>query len=197
MYEIIISWEEKGLNKIKTIKQQQPTSKNPGTIRLGREPSFCDITFTDPRVSRLHVEIFYNDPHNKFYLRNLTASNPPMVDNQLVVNKYAEVALNHNSLICLGPTKIQVIYNTNNNPTILRPQIPTNNNNTSPYISQQVAPITQPPLPGPTHLVCPNYNCTNPDPRRLVPIQMNNVGYCPWCGTSLADAGSMVISHNN
>ena len=93
MNEIIISWEEQDTTKTKTIKEIQP-SKNPGTVRLGREPANCDITFDDPSVSRLHVEIFYNSQDNKFYLRNLKASNPPIVDKKLIV-KYAEVVLNN------------------------------------------------------------------------------------------------------
>ena len=196
MQEIIISWQEKGLTKTETIKEIQP-SKNPGIVRLGREPSDCDITFSDLSISRLHVEIFYNNQHNKFYLRNLKANNPPMVDNQLVV-KDAEVALNHNSLMCLGQTKIKVIYNkTLTSPRTSQPTIASTVLRSTPIPQPSIVPVTQQPEPGPTHLVCPNPNCTNPDPQRLVPIQMNNVGYCPWCGTSLADAGSFIFPKNN
>ncbi len=106
MNEIIISWQEKDLTKTKTIRELQP-SKNPGTVRLGREPSNCDIIFGDPSISRVHVEIFYNNQYDKFYLRNLKSNNPPIVDNELVV-KPAEVVLNNNSVICLGQTKLKL-----------------------------------------------------------------------------------------
>ena len=195
MNEIIISWQEKDLTKIKTIRELQP-SKNPGTVRLGREPSNCDIIFDDPSISRVHVEIFYNNQYDKFYLRNLKSNNPPIVDNELVV-KPAEVVLNNNSVICLGQTKIQVIYNTNNiltAPTILQP---TNSDNgtvlSPPDTSQLQGSITQPRISmvGANYLVCPNPNC-----RKLVSIERLNIG-CSWCGTSLADAGSIILPYNN
>jgi len=195
MNEIIISWQEKDLTKIKTIRELQP-SKNPGTVRLGREPSNCDIIFGDPSISRVHVEIFYNNQYDKFYLRNLKSNNPPIVDNELVV-KPAEVVLNNNSVICLGQTKIKVIYNTNNiltAPTILQP---TNSDNgtvlSPPDTSQLQGSITQPRISmvGANYLVCPNPNC-----RKLVSIERLNIG-CSWCGTSLADAGSIILPYNN
>ena len=195
MNEIIISWQEKDLTKTKTIRELQP-SKNPGTVRLGREPSNCDIIFDDPSISRVHVEIFYNNQYDKFYLRNLKSNNPPIVDNELVV-KPAEVVLNNNSVICLGQTKIKVIYNTNNiltAPTILQP---TNSDNgtvlSPPDTSQLQGSITQPRISmvGVNYLVCPNPNC-----RKLVSIERLNIG-CSWCGTSLADAGSIILPYNN
>ncbi|MDE5076189.1 MAG: FHA domain-containing protein [Trichodesmium sp. St5_bin2_1] len=195
MNEIIISWQEKELTKTKTIRELQP-SKNPGTVRLGREPSNCDIIFDDPSISRVHVEIFYNNQYDKFYLRNLKSNNPPIVDNELVV-KPAEVVLNNNSVICLGQTKIKVIYNTNNiltAPTILQP---TNSDNgtvlSPPDTSQLQGSITQRrrSMVGANYLVCPNPNC-----RKLVSIERLNIG-CSWCGTSLADAGSIILPYNN
>ena len=197
MNEIIISWEEQDTTKTKTIKEIQP-SKNPGTVRLGREPANCDITFDDPSVSRLHVEIFYNSQDNKFYLRNLKASNPPIVDKKLIV-KYAEVVLNNNSLICLGQTKIKVIYNANNiftSPTILQSPIPLNNNSTvlSPPDASQLKELATKPkrsIFGANYLVCPNPNCG-----KLVSIEKLNIG-CSWSGTSLADAKSIIVPNNN
>lgn len=203
MHEIIILWEEKGVTKAETIKEGQP-SKNPGTVRLGREPNHCDITFNDPRISRLHAEIFYNNQHSKFYVRNLKASNLLMVDDQLVV-KDGEVALNQDSVIYFGKTEVKIIYTNSTNmltaPTILLPPTASNNNGTvlhSPHISQPIGGVVPAGISrfGTTHLVCPNLNCSNPDPQRLIPLERLNVG-CSWCGTSLADAGSVFLPNNN
>ena len=104
MNEIIISWQEKELTKTKTIRELQP-SKNPGTVRLGREPSNCDIIFDDPSISRVHVEIFYNNQYDKFYLRNLKSNNPPIEVNMSAELNSASCTLKDPGKILLNPLK--------------------------------------------------------------------------------------------
>lgn len=103
MNELTLQWREKDQFKIQAIGDQYP-SREPGVVRLGRDPARCDIVLQERSVSGLHVELFWQ--HNQFYIRNLRASNPPLVD-QTPLPK-GERPLHQGSKICLGRIELTV-----------------------------------------------------------------------------------------
>ena len=102
-------WEEKWLEYVmpnldkNKIYEQQP-SRNPGTIRIGRDPAQCDIVLSHPTVSGLHVEILFHPQQHCFYLRNLRMGNSPIVDGQRLQQE--GVKLRPNSIIYLGQMQL-------------------------------------------------------------------------------------------
>jgi chaperone protein DnaK len=103
--QLTLEWQEAGQVRNTTLREQQP-SKNPGTIRIGRDPAQCDIVFSDLTVSGLHVEILFNQQQQQFYVRNLRSSNPPIVDGQPLPT--GEVPLFQGSNLQLGQITIKV-----------------------------------------------------------------------------------------
>ncbi|MCA1990897.1 MAG: FHA domain-containing protein [Coleofasciculus sp. S288] len=179
MHELTLEWREAGRIKRETILDQQP-SKNPGTVRLGRDPARCDIVLIDPTVSGLHVEIFFNAQQHSFILRNLRSTNPPLVDGQVVGQ--VDVRLNTGSIIYLGQQILHVtavslaVMNGGIAQTILLPP---------------QAPVRfNPPQPASASygLQCPRCN-------RVSPYNRIDLG-CQWCGTSLAAAPSVLMVPN-
>ncbi|AKG22037.1 protein kinase domain-containing protein [Calothrix sp. 336/3] len=84
LHQLTLEWHEEGEIKTRTIIEKQ-NSKNPGKIRIGRNPQECDIILPDPTISGLHVEIFFHSHKQKFYLRNLRQKNPPIVDGHMLL----------------------------------------------------------------------------------------------------------------
>ncbi len=101
MHKITLEWQEENQNISRTISSEYQT-KTPGLIRIGRDPSQCDILIQDPtnRVSRLHAEIFFDFNKNSFYIRNVTLNqgqpNIILVNDKLVVEE--EVLAIHNEI---------------------------------------------------------------------------------------------------
>jgi hypothetical protein len=104
--QLTLAWTEAGVRQTQTIQNGQP-SKNPGTVRLGRDPAKCDIVFSHPSVSGLHVEIFFNRELQEYAVRNLRESNPPLVDGKILAR--GEAKLNSGSHIHLGQVQIEVV----------------------------------------------------------------------------------------
>jgi eukaryotic-like serine/threonine-protein kinase len=102
--ELTLEWVEAGIIKTRTIRSNQD-GKNPGTIRIGRDPQACDLVLPEPTVSGLHVEIFFNTEQQRFYLRCLRQSNPPLVDGHLTTK---EVELAPGSSLRLGDLDLRV-----------------------------------------------------------------------------------------
>jgi hypothetical protein len=171
MNEITLEWQETTQIRKEIICDRQ-VSKNPGTVRLGRDPLKCDVVLTHPTVSGLHVEIFFNQNCQCFQVRNLRQSNPPAVDGKILIQ--GEMSLSQGSTICLGQTEIKVVAvslaGSSVPPTILMPP-----NSGTP--GNQVY-----------GLQCPKCD-------RISPFEQLDLG-CPWCGTSLAAASSVLISPN-
>ncbi|MBR8832654.1 MAG: protein kinase [Stigonema ocellatum SAG 48.90 = DSM 106950] len=105
LYDLTLEWLEAGEVKIRKILEKQQ-SKNPGKIRLGRDPLACDIVVPDPTVSGLHVEIFFHSQKHRFYLRNLRQKNPPIVDGRLLLA--GEMPLSIGSCLRLGQQDFKV-----------------------------------------------------------------------------------------
>ena len=105
LYELTLEWKEAGEIKTYKITNSQLT-KIPGKIRIGRDPQDCDVILSDPTVSALHVEIFFNQEKEKFYLRNLRHKNPPIVDGRLLLA--GEMQLSISSVLRLGKQNLKV-----------------------------------------------------------------------------------------
>ena len=178
MNELTLEWLEAGHQRKQIIRDKQ-LSKNPGTVRLGRDPLRCDIVLTHPTVSGLHVEIFFNPDLNCFQVRNLRQSNPPVVDGKNLI--YGELTLTQGSSVHLGETEIKVsavsIAASSVPPTILL----------SPKSRQKLSQAAPTAAPNQTYgLKCPKCD-------RVSPFELLELG-CPWCGTSLAAASSVLMS---
>ena len=105
LHELTLEWFEGEQHRAQVIRERQP-SKNPGTFRIGRDPAACDLVLSEPTLSRLHVEIFFNPQQQCFYLRSLRESNPPMVNGQSLPT--GEVVLNQGSSLRLGQMELKV-----------------------------------------------------------------------------------------
>ncbi|PSB56299.1 serine/threonine protein kinase, partial [filamentous cyanobacterium CCP1] len=79
IHEMTLQWVEGGQAHSQVIYPNQP-SCHLGSIRIGRDPTRCDIVLSDITVSGLHVEIFFNAQDRSFYVRNLRETNPPLVN---------------------------------------------------------------------------------------------------------------------
>lgn len=172
MNEIIIEWLEKSQLRKEIIRDQQ-LSKNPGTVRLGRDPVKCDIVLNHPTVSGLHIEIFFNSNCHCFQVRSLRQSNPPVVDGKILIQ--GEMTLAQGSTICLGQAEIKVVA-----VTLSGSSVP--------------ATILIPPQPGSSGNQIYGLKCPKCD--RISPFERLDLG-CPWCGTSLAAASSVLMTPNS
>jgi len=99
LHELTLEWVQDEEIKMRKILEHQH-SKNPGRIRIGRDPELCDIVLLEPTISGLHVEIFFHPQKQKFYLRNLRQKNPPILDGQLLLA--GEMPLTTGSSLRLG-----------------------------------------------------------------------------------------------
>ncbi|MBD2363074.1 FHA domain-containing protein [Anabaena minutissima FACHB-250] len=218
MNALTLQWHDAGQNKTQQIYEQQP-SKNPGTVRIGRDPLQCDIVLTNPTVSGLHIEVFFNTQQQNFYIRNLRSQNPPLIDGQQLIQ--GERLLNQGSIIYLGQVQLQVTAVNINTiaATILAPPQPQAHQNRqfTPPVQQKppvhqnrqvTAPLQQqPPVPQQqpvtphihNHPATPaqgNYGLECPRCHKVSRIENLQVG-CPWCGTSLAAAVSVLVAPGN
>lgn len=106
MNELNLEWIESGSLRTQSITPGQP-SKNPGTIRLGRDPQQCDIVLADGSVSGLHIEIFFDQVSQKFLVRNLRTTNPPIINGQTLPE--GTMVLEPENTIQLGNLQIRAI----------------------------------------------------------------------------------------
>lgn len=104
--QLTLTWTEAGVRQTQTIQNGQP-SKNPGTVRLGRDRAKCDLVLDDRSVSGLHVEIFFNRELQEYAVRNLRPTNPPLVDGKILAS--GEATLSSDSRIHLGKVQIDVV----------------------------------------------------------------------------------------
>ncbi|NJM21102.1 MAG: FHA domain-containing protein [Richelia sp. RM2_1_2] len=192
MNSLTLQWYDAGQEKTQIIYEQQP-SKNPSTVRIGRDPLRCDIVLSNPTVSGLHAEIYFNSQQKRFYIRNLREKNPPLVDGKQLIR--GDVPLNEGSIICLGQMQLKVINinipQINSFPaTILEPPKPSRNNQPVIPVLPSKSPSSTAPLPKSSYgLQCPNCH-------KVCSIEHIQVG-CPWCGTSLAAAISVLAAPDN
>jgi hypothetical protein len=183
MNELTLEWTEANQIRSETLNDRQQT-KYPGVVRLGRDPSRCDIVLSHPTVSGLHVEIDFDPQHPGFCLRNLRDTNPPIVNGQYLTQ--GQVVLRQGIIIVLGQIEVKVTavaLDGSIPPTqLFPPPVPEVTPDYSARIRRAEYEVTEQPAYG---LQCPQ--C-----QRIVAFDRPDLG-CPWCGTSLAAAGSVVI----
>jgi predicted component of type VI protein secretion system len=179
MNQLTLQWVEAGHVKTYTIADQQQASKPSGGIRVGRDPVRCDLVLTHPTVSGLHVEIFYDPQRGGFYLRNLRDSNPPVVDRHRLTE--GDVALRKGTSIYLGQVELQVvaIATTVANTVVVPPPVAT------------TAPVQPTEHPAASQANSA-YGLKCPRCHQVSPYERLSLG-CPWCGTSLAAAVSVLM----
>lgn len=148
MNYLTLVWTEAGQVKSWQITEQM------GTVRLGRDPSRCQVVFSHPTVSGLHVDISFQPQQQRFVLRNLRPSNPPMVNGQVVTQ--AEVTLTTGDRLLLGDLLLVV---------------------QACYVRQPTAVA---------------YGLQCPRCQQICAYDRLDLG-CPWCGTSLASAASVIM----
>jgi pSer/pThr/pTyr-binding forkhead associated (FHA) protein len=182
MSALTLQWYEAGREKTQTIYEQQQQTKNPGTVRIGRDPLRCDIVLSDPTVSGLHVEIFFN--LGQFLIRNLRPSNPPLVDG----NKLAqgEQPLQQGSIIFLGQAQLKVIAVFSSEASSVPPTVLSH----PPVNIAAQAPRT--PLGNQEAA----YGLQCPKCYKISSTDYLHIG-CRWCGTSLAAAASVLVEPKN
>jgi predicted component of type VI protein secretion system len=202
MNALTLQWQDAGQEKTENIYDKSP-SKNPGTIRIGRDPLRCDIVLSNPTVSGLHVEVYFDSQQQSFFMRNLREQNPPLIDGQQLVK--GEKPLTEGSIIFLGQQQLRVtaivIPQASSIPaTILSPPQPQVANYQPAIPPLQYQPqlqqrhiqhqSTPPEQQGAYGLECPK--C-----QKISSPQHLQIG-CPWCGTSLAAAVSVLVPpHRN
>lgn len=175
MNELTLAWTEAGQSRTQTLNDQYPT-KHSGTIRIGRDPMRCDLVLSHPTVSGLHIEIFFHQAEHKFYVRNLRETNPPLINHQRLIK--GEISLRVGSYLQLGEQKLEVIAIDLTSlliaPTLL-------------FLPNE---LSQKPIVNPNPV---QYGLQCPKCKHVSSYQQLNSG-CPWCGTSLAAAVSVILS---
>ncbi|MEA5578053.1 FHA domain-containing protein [Anabaena sp. UHCC 0451] len=178
MNVLTLQWHEASITRTQQIYEQQ-YSKNPGTCRIGRDPLRCDIVLTHPTVSGLHIEIFFDSQQQRFYIRNLREPNPPQIDGKPLIK--GEISLSEGSIIYLGQQQLQVTaISVDSIPAtiIVQPPLQSVHNHHKQSIPTQPNPVYA--------LECPKCH-------KMSPPENLQIG-CPWCGTSLAAAVSVLLA---
>ncbi|WP_017653209.1 FHA domain-containing protein [Fortiea contorta] len=193
MNALTLQWHDAGQDYTQQISEKQ-SSKNPGTVRIGRDPQQCDIVLSDRTVSGLHVEIFFHADQQKFYIRNLRQPNPPLIDGQQLFQ--GEVPLKQGSVIYLGQMELKVTAVAINSfpETIIAPTKPP-----TPRIHHPHPPtprILHPHPPTPPVSSPGVYGLECPKCHKISPVEKLQEG-CPWCGTSLAAAVSVLVTQGH
>ncbi|BAZ16662.1 FHA domain containing protein [Calothrix sp. NIES-4071] len=183
MSALTLQWYDAGREKTQTIYEQQQQTKNPGTVRIGRDPLRCDIVLSDPTVSGLHVEIFFN--LGQFLIRNLRSSNPPLVNGKQLTQ--GEQALQQGSVIFLGQAQLKVIAIFSSDPSNVPPTVLS-----GPPINIPVKAPTKP-LGNQQQAT---YGLECPRCHKVSSTDYLHIG-CRWCGTSLAAAASVLVEPKN
>jgi predicted component of type VI protein secretion system len=195
MSTLVLEWVESNGGGSQTRRQNisdtAPT-KNPGSFRIGRDRSQCDLEISHNTVSRLHIEILFSERQNSFFVRNLAPNNAPLVDGQFVVQR--ELPLRQGSTIILGQMVFEVISIEESlaATVVVAPPLTggqykrTNTSNRSRLNQVQVG----------GHKHEPHYGLECPKCRKTSDYSYLNIG-CRWCGTSLGSAGTVLLGNLN
>lgn len=142
MTELTLEWVEGGISRSEQIQPNQP-SKNPGTVRIGRDPQKCDIVLSDSSVSGLQAEVYYHAGSQAFYLRSLRDTNPPIVNGQPITT--GEVPLGTASTVSLGRVVLNARVSAGGFPPteVSQPGVP-------PTAVSSPTPAAPPPYPAPS-----------------------------------------------
>ncbi|WAL62228.1 FHA domain-containing protein [Thermocoleostomius sinensis] len=188
MNQLTLEWLEAGQVRTHTIQAQQAT-KQPGSFRIGRDPSQCDLVIQHPTVSKLHVEIFFAPQQPGFFLRNLREPNPPLVDQKRVIQGIAQ--LHQGSQIRLG--ELDITVQSVEVAVVLPATVVAVPQPRSPQpVHAHRSPQPQPD-PAPQPVVNLSYGLQCPKCHHVSTYDRLQVG-CAWCGTSLAAAPSVLLA---
>ncbi len=102
-YQLLLQYQENNQQKTYPI-----SSKN--TTRIGRDPAQCDLIIdpNDLGISRLHIQISFDQQTNIFLLKNISNKNPVTIDQQNFT--YGQtIPLTQNTAIILGKTMVKVV----------------------------------------------------------------------------------------
>ncbi|MEB3216324.1 MAG: FHA domain-containing protein [Nostocales cyanobacterium 94392] len=107
-WAIILQWNENGNLRTQQISKQQVNgNSHNGAIIIGRDPKICDIVLKDRSVSAQHVEIYFHEQQQKFFIKNLSPQNVSNIDGQNL-DFGRELPLQNNSSIVLGMQSLKV-----------------------------------------------------------------------------------------
>ncbi|TVQ16686.1 MAG: FHA domain-containing protein [Leptolyngbya sp. DLM2.Bin15] len=179
MNRLTLEWVEHEQRKSFTVTDQMLT-KQVGRVRLGRDPSRCDLVLSHPTVSGLHVELFYDPLRSAFYVHSLRPSNPPLLNHRPVLEE--EQPLTEGDRLCLGLVEIHIgtIVLETVAPTIVTTPVVEHSGDTTLPLKP-----SKPTAPSAYGLKCPRCG------------QVSSYDYlksgCPWCGASLAAANSVLM----
>ena len=131
----------------------------------------------------MHIEISFNSQQQSFYIKNISTTTPAKINGTPLLT--GEKLLTDNTIIDLGQQQLQVfVISTINIPdTIIVPKSPQGSPQTKAKNTKYPLPTQPKPVYG---LECPE--CHNISSLENIELA------CPWCGTSLAAAISVLIS---
>jgi hypothetical protein len=99
MRELTLEWTDNNQRHTYIVGSQK--------VKIGRDPSRCDLVIQHPTVSGLQAEIFFRAEQGQFCIRDLRGEpNPPLVDGARITA--SEAVLQPNSIIYLGQVAIKV-----------------------------------------------------------------------------------------
>ena len=180
MPELILEWVEAGQPKQYVIQGEEAGWTR---VRIGRDPVRCDVVLSHPTVSGLHIEIYFDPQQGSFRLRNLRESNPPRLNGHVLVRD--EATIKPGDQLYLGDLCVQV------KPVTSPPASPhtvllSPDRESAPNIP------TSGETPGASGFNRPTYGLLCPSCRQTAAYEQLDLG-CPWCGTSLASAQSILL----
>jgi FHA domain len=126
---LTLTWSEHGRQQIQTIPSEKKNGY-PNRVKIGRNPSRCDLVLVDKTVSGLNAEIYFDDSSENFYIRNLRPVNSPFINDRKVETS---ARLESGAILYLGRVAIAIAIESDYydlDPTILvnRHQDPARNN---------------------------------------------------------------------
>jgi predicted component of type VI protein secretion system len=96
--ELTLEWQVNGHAHTFTMTHKE-------AVVIGRQRD-CDVVLADPRVSRRHAMIFFNN--GVFYLRNVSRTNPIHVNDRAPLSQKEIMPLKTGSFFTLGPLEVCV-----------------------------------------------------------------------------------------
>jgi hypothetical protein len=214
MLKLELNWQELGRSLSRTIDPNTRTL-TPGEFRIGRDPQRCDLLLNDRSVSALNASIVFSQHPEKVRLINHRDTNPPLVDGSVVLGT---TELNGSREVYFGQmlVKVRVYDDSAIDPTIVVARVPPVQQTPPSPASHPRAAIGSPPqhqqpqYQQPQHQQPQHQQPSPPAVRPPAPVAATEYGLecshchrisqfqhlklcCPWCGTSLAAAHSIIV----
>jgi hypothetical protein len=203
MLKLELNWQELGKSQQRTIDPNTRTL-TPGEFRIGRDPQKCDLLLKDRSVSALNASIVFSQHPEKVRLINHRDTNPPLVDGSVVLGT---TELDGEREVYFGQilVKVRVYDDSAIDPTIVVARVPPVRQTPPTPASHPRAAIGSPPqqyqqpqyqqppaVSPPAPVVATEYGLECSHCHRVSQFQHLKL-CCPWCGTSLAAARSIIV----